>query len=279
MSDTEQHWSDRLRVGIPRDLREIRRLYASLGDEALHRADDSSDIPGGDAMHLMGPAANLEAWGHRYMRAEDEGMTTDTNYAYDQVDSDTHPLLILATWEDAVREERDQPTDLRATVERASEYLLGALDWMLSDDEYGSARFLAVTELAADLRKIRARLESVLHDGIRPDRGVPCMTCGTDLVKVWGEDEDADRWRCRPCDTWSTHEQYMQAVRADYLREADRLTATDMEAAHRIRPGTLRVWAHRGDVHKRGKDDSGRTLYDVAEAVSCRDRDARALPV
>ena len=41
---------------------------------------------------------------------------------------------------------------------------------------------------------------------------------------------------------------------------------------YRIKPGALRKWAEREQVAKRGKDEQGRQLYDVASAVAMRDR-------
>jgi len=121
-------------------------------------------------------------------------------------------------------------------------------------------------------------LENVLKEGNRADRGVPCMDCGEQLVKVWGGATDAseDGWRCYPCDLTSTHEQYALAVRADYLRHAEALTATDMLEAYRIPSGSLRVWVNRGRVRKCGKDDSGRMLYDVEQAINQRDKEVSA---
>lgn len=41
-------------------------------------------------------------------------------------------------------------------------------------------------------------------------------------------------------------------------------------AAHLgIDPATLRKWASRGLVRRCGRDDRGRTLYDVDEVIAC----------
>lgn len=265
-------WQARIRLSITKNLHEIERMYTDLTIEALYRADDH-DLPGGDALHLAGPVANLQAWENRYETAEQRGFGEHIgdDYVIDQVDTEDHPLLVLATWEDTLREERGQPSDLRATITRASTYLIGCLDWMLDSNEHGELNFLGVEKLARDLSRVRGRLEAVLHDGIRHTRGVPCMTCGTALVLIYGKSESLDRWCCRECDETSTLDQYRLAVKADYLANAETLTASDIEQAYRVRPGTLRQWAARGSVAKRGRDSAGRMLYDVADTLAMRD--------
>lgn len=261
--------ADRTRLRIARDLRQIERMYADLEIEALYQSDDHL-FPGGDALNLAGPVANVEAWQHRYEMAEAHGFGRGQDYADDQVDVDDHPLLVLATWEIAIREERDQPSDLRCTIARAAHYIAGSVEWMIA------ANFGGLEQLLRELSRVRARLEAVLHDGIRHTRGVPCMTCGQALVLVYGASESLDRWRCRECDEWSTPEQYMLAVKADYRANAEALTASDIEEAYRVKPGTLRQWAARGEVAKRGRDASGRALYAVSDVLRMRDRHAEA---
>ncbi|WP_228995092.1 hypothetical protein [Streptomyces sp. DH8] len=46
------------------------------------------------------------------------------------------------------------------------------------------------------------------------------------------------------------------------------MTLVDLYAAHAatgIRPGTLRVWLHRGKITHHGHDHAGRTLVDLDE--------------
>jgi len=38
----------------------------------------------------------------------------------------------------------------------------------------------------------------------------------------------------------------------------------------------LRVWVNRGHVRRRGKDESGRTMYDVEQASNQRDKEVSA---
>lgn len=267
------------RLDVARALSEIGSLYLDLWAEAEAKHADRL-MPGGEAMNLLGPVANLEAWQHRYDAAEaraiDEGDPLP-KYVEDQVDAEAHPLLVLATWEDAIREEWDQPTDLKATVPRAIGYLRGKLDWMVATDDQGDPEWLAVEALVRDLKRVRSALEGVLHDGIRSDRGADCLTCGERLIREWAEgadktDED-DHWNCRPCGFRYNHPAYMLAVRADYMSRATWLQADHMQEQYRIPVGTLKSWAHREHVAKRRNVHSGRMVYRVLDAVTRRDKD------
>lgn len=259
---SDQQWDpNKVRVGVARDLRAIAEMYEQLPAHA-----EAEGKPEGEAVMLLGHVANPEAFGYRLDAAR------DARHAADQDEKDV--LFALVTWEDMIREERDQPTDLRPTVERAVAYLRDSLDWCLSDDENGDIRFLGIDQMQTELREIRGRLESVLHEGVRPDRGVPCLQCGVLLTKEWGDDEDEDRWRCRNDDcgvSTVAGDELNLAVKGIARPYASWLTATDMAAEYRIPVGTLQSWATRGKVRKRKDFDSGRMTYNVADALVQRD--------
>lgn len=264
------NWNpDRVRVDIARDLRAIKDMFDRLREAAIRNANDR-DLPGGDAMIMLGPIADIEAFGYRRMSAV--LGRTDPDSVEEMLKEDTvPPLLFLAQWSDIVRAARDQPTDLKATIDREVAYLRSSLDFMFSTDADGDMVFLEVEDFANGLHGIVTAMENVLREGERADTGVPCMNCGQALVKSWGDEADEDRWHCRPCDEWSTHDQYMLAVRTDYLKHASWLGADDMEAQWRIPRGTLHSWASRGHVAKRIDVHTGRMLYNVAAALKRRD--------
>lgn len=258
MSD---NWdADKVRIQVARDLRAIVELYGQLPAEAEHRGD-----PTGEAVLLLGNVGNVEAFGWKIDAAK------DASHAADQVELDA--LFVLGSWEEVVREERDQPSDLRARVDRAADYLRGSVDWMLSDDQHGNMRFLGVDQMATELAAVRNHLENVLKAGDRSDKGVPCMTCSVALVKVWGVSEESDRWHCARCDTWSTLEQYRLAVRQDFLRHAEWLPAEDVATQWRVPAGTVRQWGNRERVGKRKNTHTGRVEYLVADVKARREEE------
>jgi hypothetical protein len=273
-----------MRTKIDIDLREIESLHVDLWAEALCRHSDR-EMPGGEAMNMIGPVANLEAWEHRYEAAEIAARSEDAElpaYIRDQLDTETHPLLVLATWEDLIREEREQPTDLRASVPRAVAYIRNSLDWAFRTNTFGEQEWQAVDALARDLKAVRSSIESVLHDGIRTDRGADCLKCFQPLVHEWAGDHgnpktlEDDKWVCRPCEEVSTFAQYLKALESEYMSRATWLSSAYMLLQYRIPVGTLQGWASKGFVSKRRNIHTGRMMYRVSEAVQRRDANSEA---
>ena len=240
---------DKVRLNVARELREIVRLWRLLPEEAEARGADR-EFPGGDALVYLAPAANLEAWEHRYETAESQGLGA---YAADQ-EAELHPLLVLATWEDAIRDERDQPTDLRATVERAADYIRGSIDWCLDDDADGNMNFIAIDALEAELKKCRRNLEDVLGEGDRAEMSrVWCVKekCPGDRPRLRRMSDtmrgQLDRWQCPECDETYDYDEFMRA-RAINLHSdgADRfvLVTDAIEAVAAGKP-TVMSWVRR----------------------------------
>ena len=260
---------DEAAVQIARDLRAIVEMYGNLEDEAISRGDDR-DVPGGEALLMLGPVANVEAWQHRFETVETTGG--DTDYVVDQT-GELAPLLVLATWEDAVRDELDQPTDLRASVQRAADYLRAKITWMVGDDENGDANFLAVDALMRDLKRCRSNLEAVLRDGIRHDRGVPCMYCGDRLIKIWGSHPAFDKWECKPCARLIPHGEYLLSVRDDFINNAPELTADDAvirldrEGFKDYKATRIRNWGSRFPELRTKQNERGVWLYSIAKLI------------
>lgn len=248
------------------DLHEIARMVGALSDEVAHRGVDS------EAMMLLAPSADPESWQHhaasalvgRTVPADCDATDLDDLKAWlDAADRDRHPMWVLGTWDMLWRAtlEHDEPDpgapfDLTATVD----YLDRQLSYMAGFDGLDFAPF------ATALRECRAHVESVLHDGDRPDRGAPCMRCKANLERRWavnpGED---DGWVCPTCKQFSTDAQYHLAVANAHRVEADWLTDTDMEIRTGVKAATVRSWA-RADVGLvRKRRDSGRTLYAVTD--------------
>jgi hypothetical protein len=178
-----------LKIKIARDLRSILELCENLGDEAIEHPNDR-EMPGGEALNLVGPAANLSEWEQKYEDAEARAIADKQampKYANDQ-ESELHPRLLLGWWSEIVRAERGQPTGLKITVERAADYLRDSLTWMADTDSDGRPNFMPIDVLAADLAKCRSMLENVLKDGTRNDTGA--AACFNDIggvdVKICG---------------------------------------------------------------------------------------------
>lgn len=265
---------DKIRLAIARDLREIQHLYADLRAEAISHADDK-DIPGGDAMVMLGPSADPEAWSYRQLSAA--LGRTEPHGIYENDADPQPPLLVLATWEDCIRKELGTETDRKATIEDTAKFLASSIDWCLDLDSAGDVNFIAIDDMAADIAKVRRRLETVLHDGKRPTFGVPCLYCGDKLLR---EESNTlgllDSYRClnSDCGKEYKYDQYLRAVEQSYLANAEWLTSEDMEAAWRIPRGSCSSWASGSTPKVRKKHDAerGRVVYNVADAKAERDR-------
>jgi len=237
-------------------LHDIGRMCDALPEEVEHRGIN------GEAMMLLGPAADPEARGH--LEASVLAGRVPADYL-ETADSDLHPLFVLGSWDAVWREhlEHDEPSE-RLTVATAIDYLDRQLTYMAGEP------LIPFEDFARDLRRCQAHMEAVLHDGEQRDAGAPCMTCSVPLVRVWGSDEKGDGWKCPRCRQTSTEEQYRFAVQHLHRSEAAWLTDRDMELRTGVKAGTVRVWARRGLVGARS--DSGRRVYAVAD-VERRVRD------
>lgn len=241
------------------NLREIGRMCDALPAEVAHRGVE------GEAMMLLGPAADPEARGH--LEASVAAGRVSPDYLADAI-GETHPVWVLGTWDMLWRDALDHDTADGVTLAGAVDYLDRTMSYM-ADFEH-----VPFEDFARDLRRCVAHLESVLHDGEQRDRGAPCMTCGVPLERVWGGDPKADGWRCPRCRETSTEDQYRFAVAHLHREEATELTDRDMEIRTGVKAGTVRVWAQRGIVRRRR--DAGRTLYAVADVMAQVEQKGRA---
>jgi hypothetical protein len=232
------------------DLHEIARLCDSLPEEVEHRGVE------GEAMMLLGPVADPEAWGHTAASVAVGRLSADY---LETADNELHPLFVLGGWDISWRDALEHSDAGPLALSTAVDYLDRQMTYMAGYEH------MPFEDFAKDLRRCVGRLEAVLHDGEQHDRGAPCMTCNVPLERVWGDDEAADGWKCPRCRETSTEDQYRFAVAHLHREEATHLTDRDMELRTGVKAGTVRVWAQRGDVERRR--DQGRTIYCVADVL------------
>lgn len=236
------------------DLQAIGDLCASLPEEAADKGIQS------EAMMLLGPSADPEAW--RNTATSAMWGRIDASYLEDCRD-ELHPLWVLGTWEQIWRDHLDHYSIATVTVESAHAYLDLQIGYMADQAEP------AFDEFARELRACRTHLEDVLRDGIREERGAPCVQCGKAMVRA------GDHWECRTCHRTVTEDQYRYAVGVAYLQHSDRLTAAEMSERTGLKPSIIRVWGSRYPEIKRGRNHLGITLYDVASVIARRDNTER----
>lgn len=258
---TERHWADALRISLARLLRQTETLALDLHAQALATPNDR-DYPGGRALNMLGPAAVLQDWEAVYEAKEEaEGADWAKQPRLDPASSQTaaeeQPLNVLTFWTRVIREERDQPTQLGATISRETDYLRKNLDWMTRVDEADEPAWMECFEVERDLKALVRVMEDVLRDGDRIDTdAAPCfqldmlgVRCGGTLARVNSKPRkcehsvvgarfifmDAttaaahrqcdqggrdDLYRCLSCQKIYTEAEYWLAVREHMEREA-----------------------------------------------------------
>jgi len=263
---------------------ELWRITAldQLINTEVRRGNPTTDS---ETVMLDGPAAHPEAWYHvaDSVRAGRIRGDVDANRHED------HPLWVLGWWEIAWRDHLNHDSTDRISVFAAAQYLDDHLTDMANRLEPPFEQF------AADLRRCRAHLEDVLHD--RDPKPKDCPKCGGPLVmdydaatvkpstaeaSTYAEgNEDLkyeDKWQCRSraCREWWTDKDYKRVFAATYELHATKLTASAIARVHRVPESTVRTWAMRGEVRKRGTDTAGRMLYDVDDVKAMRDHEEAA---
>lgn len=252
-----------MRLEIAQDMSAILEMFANLPDEAVNRAGDP-EFPGGAAMVLLGPGADIEAFGYAQM-SELMGRTRGSVWIPDKGDLEP-PLSFLASWSDLIRDARGfEPSQRRATIIGEITSLRGSLDWMLSVNEHGEPWFIQVEDFASGLAKVRRAMENVLRDGVRAERiRAECKKCEESPRLCVDRDNDPVRFYCPACrepydadgvaECWHR----MIANRSDEVPEW--VTVAQASAATGRSPKTIRRWTEISangsvKVRKRQHDD------------------------
>lgn len=233
------------------DLLTIAELCNALPDEAEVKGVDS------EAMMLLGPAADPEAWNFREASALAGRIPAD--WLAESRD-EPHPMFVLGTWDMVWRDHLEHETAETATLPRLVDYLHTQLTYMA-----GQA-LVPFGDFARDLRRCRGHLEDVLLEGERDEKGAPCVQCGRNMTRVVTNQGAQDAYHCRYCHRTVSGDQYRYAVGVAYRAHASRLTAAELGERLGVKPSIIRVWGARGLIRKRGKNTGGITLYDVADA-------------
>jgi hypothetical protein len=278
---------------VAQDLSAIEELVVDLAEQAIHDANDHT-LPGGDALAARAPVASPEAWQNVYEAAEERGL--DLTHVLDEDDADEPPLQTLLFWSEQWRVEREAPFEVEPhrpypTIETEANFIRWCLPWAWENEVH-------FEDFADDVRNVRARLEAILTAGRRNLRGVQCFDCGTDLVRQSHDPKDVraceghdgvcfiphaacphdrgglrDWWKCPGCDRTYPLKDYARAVSHAHYAFADYLLLDDAAARTGAKPGTIKVWATRGQVRKKRDRDTGRMTYCVPD-IEARRADA-----
>jgi len=242
-------------------------MWPDLQDEAYSRATDR-ELPGGDALVLLAPGADLAAYKYRQMSA----LMGRVDVPQEETSGDPDPvLMVLAYWADEIRAERGELTDLPPTVERCAQYIRQHLDWAYSDqaEEFDAGGMLG------DLGRLRSRMEAVLRAGYRPEMGVPCMydECrGARIRRDIDHNGERTKWYCPECSREWDEDDYRlnvkAAAEAAQMEMIDgKLWATIRKAAEltRVSRTRIKVWAARKQIERKTK--TGRPMFVSVDEI------------
>jgi hypothetical protein len=253
------------KVDVATDLREIERLAGELEAQAIAEAR-SHLMPGGRAMIALAPVANLEAWANLNSlteRSELSGLARAYTCADDE-DPEEHwpPFQLLAFWSESWRAETGMEYDddrWRPTLTSEASFLRLSIEWAWEHEPGWS-------DFARDVEAARTKLENILSEGDRAQRGVPCLydECrGKRLVRKLepkrGEDGskvyDWTAWHCPRCHRKWDADQYARMVTA--AAESTKVELVDGELwctiEHAARETgrsvhTIKTWVNRQQV-------------------------------
>lgn len=173
-------------------LEKIEDLCLRLPDEAINNGARNSapgrNVMGGDPMVLLagGSDGKARAWARergdrREALGYARGTDGDVTHALDEREGDPVPPIVpLLGWEETYRKAFDQPADEDAppTIGGAIAYLEDHLHVIAA---YDGDLFC---DLGDELDELIARLENVLTDGTRPQKGAPCVQCSKPLERI-----------------------------------------------------------------------------------------------
>jgi hypothetical protein len=195
------------------DIRQIAALSTLMLPAAI---DDGVTSQAAD---LAGPAADPRAvsairvyvQGHAGSFLRRGKISEET---YDKIltalpdEDEWHPYSVLTRWQMMLSEDYGHPLPPRLTLATAAAYLERNLHLIAQDPEQDFPL------LARELRRVRSRLESALHNSQRAERGEPCPDCKDEghvvrMVREYGHwcteedctklhyiDDSGDTWKC-----------------------------------------------------------------------------------
>lgn len=239
------------------------RLRARAIDQSAHRL-----MPGGPAMVALAGAGLPDEWAEIVAAEELHHYSTcpksshkDCRFAEHVEDEDgwEPPLQTLLFWSEQWRAEHGYPLSGRPTIVSEARFIRWALNWAWDNETHWD-------DFARDLAACRTRLENVLHEGARAERGVPCLyeTCkGARLVRKLVPYRDGDGykmwrhsdWHCPRCKRSWNESRYLAMVTAAHERtkfeEIDGEIWGTTEYVARVADvphGTVRSWLSRGEL-------------------------------
>lgn len=270
-------------TSLNQNLTRLLTYHGELLDQAINDATDHL-MPGGLAMVELAPIANLERW---------EAMTDASHHGrtytfpdYEDDESEWPAGQRIEYWSEQIRRAYGAEYDKRPTFVTEVQFLKAMDNWAW--ENFTAPEWDAYTK---DVRTAVAQLEAILLEGKRSQRGVQCLDCSIDLIRVSrdpkvirfceGQPVDdagshrfcdkhdrgglADEWKCPDCGRSYDTESYYRAVHHAHFVHADYLPIEEAEARTGVAAGTIKVWVTRDKVRRHKAPGATRVTYCVAD--------------
>lgn len=228
---------------VASNLRAIEDMAARLRDRAIDRSN-ARDIPGGDAMVELCHVGSIETWTNKidglerrwldYLGLPAEDMP---NWSEAEDPDKFWPAIeVLWFWTEDYRSQLGMDYDdprWRPTLASEAAFLRNkdVADWIWDNET-------KYADYAKDVERAKTKLENVLIEGDRSERTpVVCDRCddGRQLIKVYGEADEDDRWKCMGCKHEFTAEETSDALGTQMRRTEPREWVTRAEAIDLLR--------------------------------------------
>lgn len=249
------------RITVAQHLTAIVELSERLEDQAINDANDHL-MPGGLAMVALGAVANLEAWSNKLEAAERRALEYGLALVIDDDEEWLPPLQTLLFWSEDLRRTHDLETESRPTIASEANVIRWALDWMWENEPH-------FEDFARDMARARGRLETILTEGDRAERTrIVCDRCEENpprLIKVWGNVEADDQWKCPRCKARFDADALKRAHAKQLRHEGAQRYVLVADAIGTLRAQgrserTIRKWLAGGEVHAYCEPGTRRTL-------------------
>jgi hypothetical protein len=245
---------------VATNLRKIEDMAQRLEQRAVDRAG-AKEMPGGDAMVALAGVGSIRDWTRRIEIAEEHEDYPDISN--EDPDEFWPALQVLWWWSEDYRQQLNHDYDdprWRPTLISEAAFLRNhdVAEWIWNNEP-------KYDDYAKDVERAKTKLENILIEGDRSEKTpVVCDRCADkrSLVKVYGDDEGADRWKCMGCKHLFTLEELDDARATQMRRSEPREWVSRAEAI-----GLLRDMGH--------QRRTAAALVDAPEALGWRSEISR----
>lgn len=222
--------STNLAADVASSLRAIESMALRLEDRAIDRSTDR-EMPGGDALVNLASVGSMTDWQRRVDLAEGLHGNGSVDLSDEDPDEFWPAVQVLWFWSEDYRQRLNHNYDdprWRPTLLSEARFLRNTdvAAWIWGNEVH-------FEDYAKDVERAKTKLENILHEGERSERTpVVCDRCDDkrQLIRVWNDSPEADRWKCPGCKHEFDTEETGDALAAQMRRTEPRDWVTRTQA-------------------------------------------------